>query len=211
MDHPASPEAPILPGYTESVTFPSALMHPTPIARPFHREDGCTRRSMTGGEFSRTKAVARRSCSSRSGRDHARRFGELATAIASLPESTLILDGEVSIFDEALISLVRVAEAWNPRCSGHATHLHGRIHHSPSRKKTPFTFRLAFLCLARRPSLLSARGVPLVPLGAVSSGREWDIGDGLAPLAMTSKAEWRAEDRRDGGTQGEAGRGPRSS
>jgi ATP-dependent DNA ligase len=41
---------------------------------------------------------------SRNGRDHARRFGELAGVIASLPETTLILDGEVAIFDEHLIS-----------------------------------------------------------------------------------------------------------
>jgi bifunctional non-homologous end joining protein LigD len=33
-----------------------------------------------------------------------RRFGELASAIGSLPESTLILDGEVAIFDEQLVS-----------------------------------------------------------------------------------------------------------
>jgi len=41
---------------------------------------------------------------SRNGRDHARRFGELARVIAALPESTLILDGEVAIFDDHLIS-----------------------------------------------------------------------------------------------------------
>jgi bifunctional non-homologous end joining protein LigD len=41
---------------------------------------------------------------SRNGRDHARRFGELATAIAALPEATLILDGEVVIFHEQLVS-----------------------------------------------------------------------------------------------------------
>ena len=41
---------------------------------------------------------------SRNGRDHSRRFGELARVIAALPEPTLILDGEVAIFDEHLIS-----------------------------------------------------------------------------------------------------------
>jgi bifunctional non-homologous end joining protein LigD len=41
---------------------------------------------------------------SRNGRDHARRFGELTRVIGALLESTLILDGEVGIFDEHLIS-----------------------------------------------------------------------------------------------------------
>jgi ATP-dependent DNA ligase len=41
---------------------------------------------------------------SRNGRDHSRRFGELTGVIAALPESTLILDGEMAIFDEHLIS-----------------------------------------------------------------------------------------------------------
>jgi len=50
------------------------------------------------------KADGKVSLLSRNGRDHARRFGELAKAIASLPEATLILDGEVAIFDDQLIS-----------------------------------------------------------------------------------------------------------
>jgi bifunctional non-homologous end joining protein LigD len=41
---------------------------------------------------------------SRAGKDHARRFSELAAAIRALPPSTLILDGEVAIFDDRLIS-----------------------------------------------------------------------------------------------------------
>ena len=41
---------------------------------------------------------------SRAGRDHTRRFRTLVSAIAALPSSTLILDGEVCIFDERLIS-----------------------------------------------------------------------------------------------------------
>jgi ATP-dependent DNA ligase len=40
---------------------------------------------------------------SRNGRDHTR-FGELSKVIGALPEPTLILDGEVAIFDEHLIS-----------------------------------------------------------------------------------------------------------
>lgn len=41
---------------------------------------------------------------SRPGRDHTRRFPDLVAAIAALKPATLILDGEVCIFDERLIS-----------------------------------------------------------------------------------------------------------
>jgi len=41
---------------------------------------------------------------SRAGKEHSRRFAELAAAIRALPPMTLILDGEVAIFDDKLIS-----------------------------------------------------------------------------------------------------------
>jgi bifunctional non-homologous end joining protein LigD len=41
---------------------------------------------------------------SRAGKDHSRRFTELAAAIRALPLATLILDGEVAIFDDKLVS-----------------------------------------------------------------------------------------------------------
>jgi len=41
---------------------------------------------------------------SRPGRDHTKRFPALMAAIAALGPSTLILDGEVCIFDERLVS-----------------------------------------------------------------------------------------------------------
>jgi len=41
---------------------------------------------------------------SKPGRDHTERFPALVAAIAALPSSTLILDGEVCIFDERLVS-----------------------------------------------------------------------------------------------------------
>jgi bifunctional non-homologous end joining protein LigD len=41
---------------------------------------------------------------SRRGVDHTARFGELARAIGALPGATLVLDGEVAVFDERLVS-----------------------------------------------------------------------------------------------------------
>jgi bifunctional non-homologous end joining protein LigD len=43
---------------------------------------------------------------SRNGRDHTRRFAELAAAIAKLSPRTLVLDGEVAIYDQQLRSRV---------------------------------------------------------------------------------------------------------
>ncbi len=81
-----------------------ALMHPTLIAHPFHREGWVYEEKYDGWRILAHKADGRVQLLSRNGRDHARRFGELASAMASLPESTLILDDEVAIFDEQLVS-----------------------------------------------------------------------------------------------------------
>jgi bifunctional non-homologous end joining protein LigD len=79
-------------------------MHPTLIARPFHREGWVYEEKYDGWRIRALKADGKVNLLSRNGRDHARRFGELARVIASLPETTLILDGKVAIFDEHLIS-----------------------------------------------------------------------------------------------------------
>jgi ATP-dependent DNA ligase len=62
------------------------------------------RRSTTAGEFVAYKDGRRVRLLSRSDVDHARRFGDLAAAIAALADETLVLDGEVTIFDQALRS-----------------------------------------------------------------------------------------------------------
>jgi len=80
------------------------LMHPALIARPFHREGWVYEEKYDGWRILALKADGKVSLLSRNGRDHARRFGELARVNAYLPETTLILDGEVAIFDEHLIS-----------------------------------------------------------------------------------------------------------
>ena len=41
---------------------------------------------------------------SRNGRDHTRRFASIAAAIAALPARSLVVDGEVAIYDEKLRS-----------------------------------------------------------------------------------------------------------
>lgn len=41
---------------------------------------------------------------SRAGKDHSRRLSDLVAAIRALPAMTLVLDGEVALFDDRLIS-----------------------------------------------------------------------------------------------------------
>jgi bifunctional non-homologous end joining protein LigD len=41
---------------------------------------------------------------SRNGRDHTRRFAGIAAAVAALPARSLVLDGEVAIYDQQLCS-----------------------------------------------------------------------------------------------------------
>ena len=40
----------------------------------------------------------------RNGRDHTKRFGDIADAVAKLKPETLTLDGEVAVFDAQLLS-----------------------------------------------------------------------------------------------------------
>jgi bifunctional non-homologous end joining protein LigD len=88
------------------------LMHPTLIARPFHREGWVYEEKYDGWRILACKAGGKVQLLSRNGRDHARRFGELTKVIGALPETTLILDGEVAIFGAPHLP-IRVAQAWD--------------------------------------------------------------------------------------------------
>ena len=81
------------------------LMHPTQIAKPpLHRAGWVYEEKYDGWRMRAHKHGAQVKLVSRAGRDHTRRFPALVTAIASLSPITLVLDGEVCIFDERLIS-----------------------------------------------------------------------------------------------------------
>src|SRR5579864_6015078 len=66
---------------------------------------------------------------SRNGRDHTQRFAGIAEAIRLIPEATLVLDGEVAIYDQRLVSRFE----W-------------MRHHAPPELATPPLF-MAFDCL----------------------------------------------------------------
>jgi len=86
------------------VGLPVTLMHPTPVARPFHRQGWIYEEKYDGWRLVGYKRDGQVWLLSRTHRDHTRRFPALAAAIAALAPPTLILDGEVVIFDAQLIS-----------------------------------------------------------------------------------------------------------
>lgn len=80
------------------------LMQPTLVPRPFHREGWVYEEKYDGWRMLAYKREGQVRLVSRQGRIHSQRFHALAAAIAALPPATLILDGEVTIFDERLMS-----------------------------------------------------------------------------------------------------------
>jgi bifunctional non-homologous end joining protein LigD len=59
---------------------------------------------MMAGAWLRRRSAARVRLTSRNGLDHTRRFPELVKAVAELDVPSLVLDGEIAIFDRQLIS-----------------------------------------------------------------------------------------------------------
>jgi bifunctional non-homologous end joining protein LigD len=79
-------------------------MVPTQVREPFHRDGWIYEEKVDGWRIIAYKDRDRVRLVSRSGRDHTRRFQDVAAAIAKLPARTLVLDGEVAIFDQQLRS-----------------------------------------------------------------------------------------------------------
>ncbi len=81
-----------------------ALMHPTLIARPFHRAGWIYEEKVDGWRLLAYKDGRGVRLVSRNGHDLTRRFPELGAAVGALLARPLILDGEVAVFDIALVS-----------------------------------------------------------------------------------------------------------
>ncbi len=88
-------------------------MLPTP-APPFHRPGWIYEEKYDGWRLIAYKHGDAVRLLSRNGIDCAGRFRELAAAIASLPASTLILDGEVAVFDGQLLSRLELLQRPDP-------------------------------------------------------------------------------------------------
>ncbi len=79
-------------------------MQPTLIAKPFHHEGWVYEEKVDGWRVLAYKGAAGVRLASRDGKDLTRRFPELAAAVAELKPPTLVLDGELAVFDSDLLS-----------------------------------------------------------------------------------------------------------
>ena len=79
-------------------------MHATLVAHPFHHDGWVYEEKVDGYRMVAVKANGAVQLISRAGRDHTKRFGELAQSLAGLKPKTVILDGEVAVFDRDLVS-----------------------------------------------------------------------------------------------------------
>jgi bifunctional non-homologous end joining protein LigD len=85
--------------------MPSAIMptHPTPVAQPFHHEGWVYEEKVDGYRMLAYKDGDQVRLISRQGKDFTKRFPELVAAIRGLRWRSLILDGEVAVYDEQLV------------------------------------------------------------------------------------------------------------
>ncbi len=79
-------------------------MHATQVATPFHRPGWVYEEKVDGYRLAALKTREAVNLISRNGIHHAKRFPELVQALSSLPAEAFLLDGEVAVYDRALIS-----------------------------------------------------------------------------------------------------------
>jgi bifunctional non-homologous end joining protein LigD len=79
-------------------------MHPTLVPRPVHHEGWVYEEKVDGYRMLAYKQGSAVRLISRQGKDHTRRFPQIAAALSRLAASHLILDGEVAIYDRQLMS-----------------------------------------------------------------------------------------------------------
>lgn len=93
--------APVPPARLPNIKTPMAA---TQVARPFHRPGWVYEEKVDGWRVLAYKDTAGVRLMSRNARDLTRRFPELAAAVTALEPPTLILDGEIAVFDHQLLS-----------------------------------------------------------------------------------------------------------
>jgi len=89
-------------------------MQPTLVPEPFHRPGWIYEEKVDGWRILAYKNGARVRLLSRNRVDHARRFRDVAAAVALLRVPTLVLDGEVAIFDQQLRSRFELLQHPDP-------------------------------------------------------------------------------------------------
>jgi bifunctional non-homologous end joining protein LigD len=100
-------------------------MAPTLVREPFHRDGWVYEEKVDGWRILAYKDGARVRLVSRNGRDHTTRFADITAAVAKLSPRSLVLDGEVAIYDKQLRSRFKWlrepdpdAVAWLPLGNG---------------------------------------------------------------------------------------------
>jgi bifunctional non-homologous end joining protein LigD len=84
--------------------YPTVNLTDGLVGRPFHQDGLLYEAKVDGWRILAYKDAAEVKLLSRAGKDHTRRFTNIATAIRALPHAMIILDGEVAVFDANLIS-----------------------------------------------------------------------------------------------------------
>jgi bifunctional non-homologous end joining protein LigD len=79
-------------------------MAPTPVREPFNRDGWVYEEKVDGWRILAYKDRDRVRLVIRHGRDHTRRFADVAAAVSKLSARSLVLDGEVAIYDQQLRS-----------------------------------------------------------------------------------------------------------
>jgi bifunctional non-homologous end joining protein LigD len=79
-------------------------MAPTLVREPFRREGWVFEEKVDGWRILAYKDGERVRLVSRNGRDNTRRFADIAVAVSKLSVRSLVLDGEVAIYDQQLRS-----------------------------------------------------------------------------------------------------------
>jgi hypothetical protein len=99
-------------------------MAPTLVRDPFHRDGWVYEEKVDGWRILAYKDGERVRLVSRNGRDHTRRFADLAAAVAKLSARTFVLDGEVAIYDQQLRSRFDCCAVAGPRERARPGRLH---------------------------------------------------------------------------------------
>jgi bifunctional non-homologous end joining protein LigD len=79
-------------------------MHPTLLPRPFHHDGWVYEEKIDGYRIVAHKSDETVQLISSQGREHTKRFPELAKALGRLRAKNFTLDGEVAVFDRDLVS-----------------------------------------------------------------------------------------------------------
>ncbi len=86
------------------VPFPVIPTAPALVRPPFHRDGWVYEEKVDGWRMLAYKDGRRVRLISRNAVDHTHRFRELAAALAKLKPDVVVLDGEVAVYDENLVS-----------------------------------------------------------------------------------------------------------